>query len=78
MKFGKWLKRQIQQSLPEWQDQFLRYKELKRCIKATTAGGRPPMPEEEAGFLSPLDAEIEKINVFFLDQEEFIIRQWQL
>jgi SPX domain protein involved in polyphosphate accumulation len=79
MKFGKWLKRQIEQSLPEWQDKFLRYKELKRCVNATAAAGRPPTPEEEAGFVSPLDAEIEKINVFFLDQEEeFVIRLWQL
>ncbi|GJN18690.1 hypothetical protein PR202_gb05878 [Eleusine coracana subsp. coracana] len=78
MKFGKWLKRQIEQSLPEWQEQFLCYKELKRCVKAVS-GGRPPTPEEEAGFLGPLDAETEKIDTFFLDQEEeCVIRHLQL
>jgi SPX domain protein involved in polyphosphate accumulation len=45
----------------------------------TIAGGRPPTPEEEAGFVGPLDAEVEKINAFFLDQEEeFVICHQQL
>jgi hypothetical protein len=33
----------------------MRYKELKRYIKA---GGRPPTPEEEAGFVGRLDTEV--------------------
>jgi hypothetical protein len=42
-------------------------------VKAV-AGGLPPTPEEEAGFVGPLDAEAEKINAFFLDpEEEFVI-----
>ena len=75
MKFGKWLKRQIEQSLLEWRDQFLLYKELKRCVGAIP-GGCPPSPAEEAEFVATLDAEIDKINAFFLEQEEeFVIRQ---
>jgi hypothetical protein len=77
MKFGKWLKRQIEQSLPEWQEQFLCYKELKRCINAV-AGGLLPTPEEEARFIGRLDTEVDKVNAFFLDQEEFIICHRQL
>ncbi|TVU34013.1 hypothetical protein EJB05_15834, partial [Eragrostis curvula] len=69
MKFGKWLKKQIEQSPEEWQEKFLCYKELKRCVKAVPSG-RPPTSEEEAGFVGPLHAEIEKINSFFLEQEE--------
>lgn len=78
VQFGKWLRRQIERSLPEWQDQFLRYKELKRCVKARS-GGCPPLPAEEAQFVAEIDAETEKINAFFLDQEEeFIIRHREL
>jgi SPX domain protein involved in polyphosphate accumulation len=77
MKFGKWLKRQVEQSPPEWREHFLCYKELKRYVK-TVAGGRTPTPEEEAGFVGPLDAEVEKINAFFLDQEGFVICHHQL
>ncbi|CAO2170274.1 unnamed protein product [Urochloa humidicola] len=76
MKFGKWLKRQIEQSLAEWREQFLRYKELKRCVKAV---GQSPSPVGEAEFLATLDAEIDKINAFFLElEEEFIIRHREL
>ncbi|RLN23089.1 SPX domain-containing protein 6-like [Panicum miliaceum] len=78
MKFGKCLKRQIEQSLPEWRDQFLRYKELKRCVNAVP-GGCPPSAAEEAEFVATLDAEIDKINAFFLEQEEeFIIHHREL
>ncbi|KAL6615365.1 hypothetical protein ACP70R_037635 [Stipagrostis hirtigluma subsp. patula] len=76
MKFGKWLKKQIEQSLQEWQEQFLNYKELKRCVKAVSGG---PTPAEEAEFVGALHAEIEKINAFFLEQEEgFVIQHREL
>jgi SPX domain protein involved in polyphosphate accumulation len=78
VQFGKWLRRQIEQSLPEWRGQFLRYKELKRCVKALS-GVCPPLPAEEAEFVAEVEAETEKINAFFLDQEEeFIIRHREL
>ncbi|KAF8696592.1 hypothetical protein HU200_036203 [Digitaria exilis] len=78
MKFGKWLKKQIEQSLREWREQFLRYKELKRCVKAVPCGC-PPSPAAEAEFVAALDAEMERINSFFLEQEEeFIIHHREL
>lgn len=33
MKFGKSLSNQIEQTLPEWRDKFLSYKELKKSLK---------------------------------------------
>uniref|UniRef100_A0ACD5WSI2 Uncharacterized protein n=1 Tax=Avena sativa TaxID=4498 RepID=A0ACD5WSI2_AVESA len=74
MKHGKWHKRQVEQSLPAWRDEFLRYKELKPIVSAVS--GLPPSPAE---FAALLDAEIEKINIFFIEQEEeFIIRHKEL
>jgi SPX domain protein involved in polyphosphate accumulation len=72
MKFGKRLKRQIEESLPEWRDHFLNYKELKRRLNAVSS----PDPAAEARFLALLHAEVDKFNAFFLEQEEdFVIRQ---
>lgn len=66
MKFGKRIKEQIQESLPEWRDKFLRYKELKNLIS-------PPVPVESI-FVGLLNVEINKFNAFFVEQEEdFII-----
>lgn len=66
MKFGKRIKEQIQESLPEWRDKFLRYKELKNLISS-------PAPAESI-FVGLLNAEIDKFNAFFVEQEEdFII-----
>lgn len=46
MKFGKSLSNQIEETLPEWRDKFLSYKELKKCLKrirpaAGVAAGAP-------------------------------------
>ncbi|KAK4765766.1 hypothetical protein SAY86_026856 [Trapa natans] len=45
MKFGKSLSNQIEETLPEWRDKFLSYKELKKKLKlidpAVRAGERP-------------------------------------
>ncbi|KQK15263.1 SPX domain-containing protein 6 [Brachypodium distachyon] len=72
MKFGKWLKRQIEQSLPAWREHFLRYKELKGIVSSAA----PPSPAE---FVALLEADIDKINAFFIEQEEeFIIRHREL
>lgn len=65
MKFGKRIKEQIQESLPEWRDKFLCYKELKNLISSP-----------ESIFVGLLNAEIDKFNAFFVEQEEdFIIHQ---
>jgi SPX domain protein involved in polyphosphate accumulation len=77
MKFGKRLKKQIEESLPEWRSQFLNYKELKRRVNAVSSPA--PSPAAEAEFLTLLNAEVDKFNAFFLEQEEeFVIRQREL
>uniref|UniRef100_A0A0E0LNA4 SPX domain-containing protein n=1 Tax=Oryza punctata TaxID=4537 RepID=A0A0E0LNA4_ORYPU len=77
MKFGKLLKRQIEQSLPEWRDKFVSYKELKRIVGSIS--GSPPSPADEATFVAALAADIDKIDSFFLEQEEeFVIRHREL
>uniref|UniRef100_A0A0D9VV46 SPX domain-containing protein n=1 Tax=Leersia perrieri TaxID=77586 RepID=A0A0D9VV46_9ORYZ len=69
MKFGKRLKRQIEESLPEWRGHFLNYKELKRRVNAS----------DSDSFLSLLHAEVDKFNAFFLEREEdFVIRHREL
>ncbi|CAL9236995.1 unnamed protein product [Arabidopsis halleri] len=71
MKFGKRIKEQIQESLPEWRDKFLRYKELKNLISS-------PAPAESI-FVGLLNTEIDKFNAFFVEQEEdFIIHHKEL
>ena len=78
MKFGKRLKQQIQESLPDWRDKFLAYKDLKKLVKlissfSSVANG--PVWKAEAEFVYSLNNEIEKFNAFFMEQEEdFIIR----
>lgn len=43
MKFGKSLSNQIEETLPEWRDKFLSYKELKKRLKLVEpkGGDRP-------------------------------------
>jgi len=77
MKFGKRLKKQIEESLPQWRSHFLNYKELKRRVNAVSSAA--PSPAAEADFLTLLNAEVDKFNAFFLEQEEeFVIRQREL
>ncbi|KAL6965048.1 SPX domain-containing protein 3 [Sarracenia purpurea var. burkii] len=89
MKFGKRLKQQIQESLPEWRDKFLSYKDLKKLVNLISSPPPPTMmsgsgsPEfgkvEEAEFVCLLNNEIEKLNSFFMEQEEdFVIRHKEL
>ncbi|CAL5023328.1 unnamed protein product [Urochloa decumbens] len=86
MKFGKSLNNQIVETLPDWRDKFLSYKDLKKRLKQIGAGASerrskrqrvegggspPPMTPEEAGwFVALLDAELDKFNAFFLEKEE--------
>ncbi|KAL2460837.1 SPX domain-containing protein 3 [Abeliophyllum distichum] len=84
MKFGKRLKRQIEQSLPDWRDKFLSYKELKKLVRLISSA--PPLlngsveyGKAEREFMYCLNNEIEKFNAFFMEQEEdFIIRHKEL
>ncbi|XVF22758.1 hypothetical protein REPUB_Repub12eG0198500 [Reevesia pubescens] len=84
MKFGKRLKQQIEETLPAWRDKFLSYKELKKLVRLISSA--PPLSTEsmefgkaEAEFVYLLNNEIDKFNVFFMEQEEdFIIRHKEL
>ncbi|KAL6010133.1 SPX domain-containing protein [Asimina triloba] len=76
MKFGKRLKRQIQETLPEWRDKFLNYKQLKKLLRLISSASSH---KAQADFIYCLNAEIDKFNAFFVEQEEeFIIRQKEL
>ncbi|KAM0944902.1 putative SPX domain-containing protein [Dioscorea sansibarensis] len=86
MKFGKSLSVQIEETLPEWRDKFLSYKELKKRLKRIAVGDqarpvkRPKLgnenepsaiaTEEEEDFMKLLEAELEKFNSFFVEKEE--------
>lgn len=91
MKFGKSLSNQIEETLPEWRDKFLSYKELKkrlkrigeeRPLKKARLGDEDETPfstEEEDDFLRLLQAELDKFNAFFIEkEEEYIIRLKEL
>ncbi|KAF9602434.1 hypothetical protein IFM89_027563 [Coptis chinensis] len=84
MKFGKRLKHQIQETLPEWRDKFLSYKDLKKLVRLissapTLLGGVSQSEKAEAEFVYLLNIEIDKFNSFFVEQEEdFIIRHKEL
>jgi len=80
MKFGKRLKQQVQETLPDWRDKFLSYKELKKLVRLISSAppflnGSSEYGKSEAEFVRLLDCEIDKFNAFFMEQEEdFIIR----
>ncbi|XP_068648163.1 SPX domain-containing protein 3 [Aristolochia californica] len=80
MKFGKWLKQQIEESLPEWRDEFLYYKDLKKLVNLISAAtDLAEYAKAEADFRYLLNAEIAKFNAFVVEQEEdFIIRQKEI
>ncbi|CAA3021143.1 SPX domain-containing protein 3-like [Olea europaea var. sylvestris] len=80
MKFGKRLKRQIEQSLPDWRDKYLTYKELKKLVRLISSTPSPPLLKaDKEEFMYCLNNEIEKFNAFFMEQEEdFIIRHKEL
>ncbi|KAK3210917.1 hypothetical protein Dsin_015623 [Dipteronia sinensis] len=83
MKFGKSLSNQIEETLPEWRDKFLSYKDLKKRLKLiepTRLGDRPSkrprfddssaISREEIDFIKVLEDEMEKFNTFFVEKEE--------
>uniref|UniRef100_A0A0E0EXA9 SPX domain-containing protein n=1 Tax=Oryza meridionalis TaxID=40149 RepID=A0A0E0EXA9_9ORYZ len=80
MKFGKRLKKQVEESLPEWRDKFLAYKRLKKLVRlVSSSSGDVGGGGGEAEFVRLLDGEVDRINAFFLEQEEeFVIRQREL
>lgn len=78
MKFGKRLKQQIEETLPAWRDKFLSYKELKKLVRLISSAEscvEYGKADAQAEFVHLLNNEIDKFNVFFMEQEEdFIIR----
>nr|CAB3499739.1 unnamed protein product [Digitaria exilis] len=71
MKFGKRLKKQVEESLPEWRDKFLAYKRLKRLVRLVPADPSSPRRRAaEAAFVRLLDGEVDRFNAFFMEQEE--------
>ncbi|MFS7991466.1 putative SPX domain-containing protein [Helianthus anomalus] len=50
MKFGKSLSNQIDETLPEWRDKFLSYKELKKRLKLIRSGGDSHRPAKRTRF----------------------------
>ncbi|KAF8412419.1 hypothetical protein HHK36_000383 [Tetracentron sinense] len=86
MKFGKKLKHQIQETLPEWQDKFLSYKDLKKLVRIISSApvslrlrGLSNSGKAQEEFVCLLDMEMDKFNAFFMEQEEdFIIRHKEL
>ncbi|KAL9277192.1 hypothetical protein ACSQ67_025259 [Phaseolus vulgaris] len=84
MKFGKRLKQQIQESLPEWRDKYLSYKELKKLVRLiseapTLLNGSFEYGKTENEFMCLLNNDIDKFNGFFMEKEEdFIIRHMEI
>ncbi|KAK1257654.1 SPX domain-containing protein 2 [Acorus gramineus] len=94
MKFGKSLNSQIEETLPEWRDKFLSYKDLKKRLKLIAGRGERAikrrrledrtveaveMTMEEPDFIRRLEAELKKVNAFFERmEEEYVIRSEKL
>jgi len=82
MKFGKRLKHQMQETLPSWRDKFLSYDHLKKLVRLISAAPAVLIGKSgkaKAEFLYMLNNEIDKLNSFFMEQEEdFIIRNEEL
>ncbi|RDX77455.1 SPX domain-containing protein 1, partial [Mucuna pruriens] len=81
MKFDKILKSLIEQTLPDWRDQFLCYKILKKELKLMCSEDAQAPPHFDANelnhFLNLLQLEIDKFNNFFVDKEEEYVIKWK-
>lgn len=99
MKFGKYFRYQLEETLPTWRDKYLDYKALKRLIRRLPPpqqGDAPPsLPapvaaEGEEGdgqvvgqgnvvcFARFLDMELDKLDEFYMDREEWNIIRLQV
>ncbi|KAF7830290.1 SPX domain-containing protein 2-like [Senna tora] len=88
MKFWKILSNLIEQTLPDWQDQFLSYKDLKKQLKLICPkdGEIPPTKrprlddaaqDESNAEAELLEVEIDKFNFFFTEKEEEYVIKWK-
>ncbi|KAI3921993.1 hypothetical protein MKX01_005682 [Papaver californicum] len=68
MKYEKILSNQLEETLPDWEDKYLSYKELKKRLDDDEVDDLSR--HEEMDFIRFLEAELEKFNWFFLDKEQ--------
>ncbi|KAK4277165.1 hypothetical protein QN277_015204 [Acacia crassicarpa] len=93
MKFWKILSNLIEQTLPDWRDKFLSYKDLKKQLKLICPkdadvpsstkrpklDGEVELTKEVNDFLKLLEVEIDKFNSFFVEkEEEYVIKLKEL
>lgn len=93
MKFWKILSNQIEQTLPDWRDKFLSYKDLKKQLKLINpkdpssfkrrrldedGNADADVSKEVNDFLRLLEVEIEKFNAFFVEMEEEYVIKWKV
>ena len=51
MKFGKLLRGYIEETVPDWKEKYLKYKQLKRTLKTLPQLAQDVLKDEEAGTL---------------------------
>ncbi|CAN1828323.1 SPX domain-containing protein 2 [Linum perenne] len=93
MKFWKSLSILIEDTLPEWRDKFLSYKDLKKQLKliypnkrlksdasdpdSGAVGGGGDVTKEVIDFVRLLEDEMEKLNSFIVEKEEDSVIKWK-
>lgn len=71
MKFGKSLSNQIEETLPEWRDKFLSYKDLKKRLKLVEPYKGGDRPSKRPRFdESPVAGEDVKATDGYMSREE--------
>ncbi|CAN1828327.1 SPX domain-containing protein 1 [Linum perenne] len=80
MKFWKSLSILIEDTLPEWRDKFLSYKDLKKQLKLIYPkdGGGGDVTKEVIDFVRLLEDEMEKLNSFIVEKEEDSVIKWKV
>nr|DAD44915.1 TPA_asm: hypothetical protein HUJ06_003145 [Nelumbo nucifera] len=73
MKFGKSLSNQIEETLPEWRDKFLSYKELKKRLKLIDSkGGEKSSKRQKFTAVDSTDAGEKEASVMTKEERDFI------
>ncbi|KAM7480354.1 hypothetical protein LguiA_028567 [Lonicera macranthoides] len=77
MKFGKSLRNEIAETVPEWEGEYISYKDLKKQLKLIV--NRSSNTTEDICFVQLLYSNLNKFQQFFMDkEEEYIIRLQEL
>ncbi|KAJ4782344.1 SPX domain-containing protein 1 [Rhynchospora pubera] len=69
MKFGKSLSNQIEETLPEWRDKFLSYKDLKKRLKLIERPAKRARVADEGSATSPAAVDGEGVSAFMTSEE---------